>query len=308
MRKYLYGKAALDRWDIPFFRGLIEEKLSVFPKEEIIFTDRQMYYSRKFRQIKCTRPEVEEFCHDGVASLPLLYLRAASEYSFNRYVLLGTQICAHRENAPPLCTLNELRHCAFKLYKFSGRKKALHALDYVRENSYSPMESILCLSLTLPNTCGGMGIPGLSMNFPIQLRKYKSKLFIADILHARTRSIIEFDSFEHHNNSDSFSRDSVRAADLESEGYKVISVKPKQVYDIKNYEVLMRNIARCVGKRIEIRTDRFIEGFIELREIYRGVYRNYVPLQRFIRRCEIPDFPGVDAMYQKYLDKWRAKR
>lgn len=167
------------------------------------------------------------------------------------------------------------------------------------------MESLICTDLTLPNTHGGIGITGLQMNVPIYLRKYKSAQYVADILHIRTRTIIEFDSFEHHNNSGSFSYDAVRAADLESEGYKVISVKSKQIYDLKNYEILMRNIARSVGKRIQIRTAKYIEGFAEMRELYEGKNRNYVPGQRLIRKHEIPNFPGVDEVYEKYLWAWR---
>lgn len=308
MRKYLYGKAALDRWNIPCFRGLVENPDACFPEEEIVFQDPSSYYSRRIKQFKCRDPHVEEYCSDHIASLPLLFLRAAGLYSFSRHVLLGTQICANREDGPPLATVKELRECARKLEGFAGRNQTLRALRYVREHSHSPMESLLCLLLTLPNSCGGMGIDGLRMNVPIRTRKYKSKVFIADFLHARTRSIIEFDSFHYHNNTFSFSADNIRAADLEAEGYKVISVKPGQLNDIRNYEVLMRNIARAVGKRILIRSEKFIEGFVELRELYSRTYRNYTPGMRFIRRHEIPRFPGVGKVYEKYRQNFYQKQ
>ena len=48
-------------------------------------------------------------------TLPLVFLQVALEYTIHELIYLGLQICSHRENGSPLCSVQDLYACAKKL-------------------------------------------------------------------------------------------------------------------------------------------------------------------------------------------------
>lgn len=303
VRKYLCGKRALEYWKVPHLRGNIELKDTTFPLEYVVFTSKPLYRPQRARLHTCRIPGAEKYTRQGVCALPLVYLQVANDYSIHELIYLGLQLCSYREKQPPLCTVKELRQCAEELQGHRGRRKALRAIRYLDEGSRSPMESILYMMLRLPNALGGCGFKEIRFNHRIKLKKSR-RVYYADLYVPSCKLDIEYDSQTHHNQPEAFSKDAIRSANLESEGYQMISVRPEQILDLKHFETLARNLSRRIGKQIRIRARKFIESFSALRDLLLNeacAIRSRFKRTRFL---EVPRFPGVSAIYEIYSEAW----
>ena len=123
------------------------------------------------------------------------------------------------------------------------------------------MESRLYMHLCLPNFLGGCAFPKAVLNKPV---KVDSKQYYLDLYFPDTRLGIEYDSYEYHNNSKSFSQDNLRDAKLRTAGYRLIHVTPGQLNDLEGFQDLVVNISRQLKKPIVIRTTKFFEPFKEI--------------------------------------------
>lgn len=302
---YWYGKSGLDRLNVPYFRGTIEPGEGKIQREIITFDPNYNYYDREgYITHRSALWEASLFTAKGTCTPPLLYLQCAQQYSILRQIYLGYQLCAYREGQEPLSTVKKLEFCARKLKGYPGRKKTLRALKYVREGSRSPMESIICMFFSLPYALGGIGIKEVCLNYPIRVGETTR---FADFYFPSIDQIVEYDSFTHHNNSVSFSNDSMRATRLESHGYRVLSIKPKQLFDLQEFTVLTTYLARLLKKRINIRSTSFIPSFTELRALLTQSREAYYPSNRCIRLDELPAYPGMQKLHQRYLKIWWEK-
>ena len=303
IQKYLCGKRALDYWKVPHVRGNLELEETVFPLEYVIFTSKPLYRPQRALLRTCRIPGAEKYTQQGVCTLPLVFLQVANDYSIHELIYLGLQICSYRENQPPLCTVKELRQCAEKLHGHRGRRKALRAIRYLDEGSRSPMESILYMMLRLPNALGGCGFTEIKLNHKIQLKKSRH-IYYADLYVPSCKLDIEYDSQTYHNKPEAFSKDAIRSAHLEAEGYQVISVRPEQLVDLKHFETLARNLSRRIGKQIRIRARKFIESFTALRDLLLNKACAIRSRFKRTRYLEIPRFPGISAIYELYSAAW----
>ena len=304
LRKYICGKKALDYWNVPNLRGVIEPENAEFPLEHVIFTDRSLYRPQGITIHTCRIKGAEHYTKKGVCTLPLVFLQVALEYTIHELIYLGLQICSHRENGSPLCSVQDLYACAKKLKGHRGRQKALRAIRYLDNGSRSPMESILYMYLRLPNALGGCAFTEIQLNRKLSLRK-SGKTYIADLYVPSCKLDIEYDSQTHHDNPAAYSKDSIRAAHLEDEGYQILSVKPIQLYNLKHFETLAKNIARRIGKRIRIRARKFFDSFAALRDLLTNERHRIRSRFKKTGSFEYPNFPGVVRMYPVYLDAWK---
>ncbi|MGI6616837.1 MAG: DUF559 domain-containing protein [Saccharofermentanales bacterium] len=304
LRKYICGKKALDYWNVPNLRGVIEPENAEFPLEHVIFTDRSLYRPQGITIHTCRIKGAEHYTKKGVCTLPLVFLQVALEYTIHELIYLGLQICSHRENGSPLCSVQDLYACAKKLKGHRGRQKALRAIRYLDNGSRSPMESILYMYLRLPNALGGCAFTEIRLNRKLSLRK-SGKTYIADLYVPSCKLDIEYDSQTHHDNPSAYSKDSIRAAHLEDEGYQILSVKPIQLYNLKHFETLAKNIARRIGKRIRIRARKFFDSFAALRDLLTNERHRIRSRFKKTGSFEYPNFPGVVRMYPVYLDAWK---
>ncbi len=69
---------------------------------------------------------------------------------------------------------------------------------------------------------------------------------------------IEYDSYAFHNSMDSWIKDARRLATLEKGGYRVISINTEQLYNNQALGEVVQVIAKCLGKRIQIRSPRYV--------------------------------------------------
>ena len=173
-----------------------------------------------------------------------------------------------------------------------GRQKALQAIPYIQNNSGSPMESRLYMHLCLPNFLGGCAFPKAVLNKPV---KVDSKQYYLDLYFPDTRLGIEYDSYEYHNNSKSFSQDNLRDAKLRTAGYRLIHVTPGQLNDLEGFQDLVVNISRQLKKPIVIRTTKFFKPFKEIFYFFKPT--GYAPITVF----DVPQFNGANRAYQEYL-------
>jgi len=123
VKKYVYGKPALDYWRVPSIRGNIEPVDMIFPDEYVIFTDKPIYRPDRAIIHTCSIPGANKYVKERACTLPLVFLQVALEYSILELIFLGLQICSYREGDQPRCTVEELRACAEELRGHRGRRK-----------------------------------------------------------------------------------------------------------------------------------------------------------------------------------------
>ena len=303
VKKYIYGKAALDYWDVPAIRGKIEPPDIIFPEEYVIFTNKPIYRPDRAKIHTCSISGAEKYVEGQACTLPLVFLQVAQEYSIHELIFLGLQICSYREGNRPLSSVEELHACAEELRGHRGRRKALRAIRYLENNSRSPMESILYMFLRLPNALGGCGFNEIVLNEKIVLDG-GNKTYFADLYVPSCKLDIEYDSEEFHNNPLALTRDRERAAHLEAEGYRVVSVGYSQLNDLKAFRNLTRQLSRLIGKRIYIRARKFFESFVALRDLLLKKGLSMHSRFRKIHWREVPRFFGTRTAYKAYLAAW----
>ncbi|MGI6506992.1 MAG: endonuclease domain-containing protein [Saccharofermentanales bacterium] len=303
VEKYIYGKSALDYWGVPAIRGKIEPPDIIFPEEYVIFTDKPLYRPDSATIHTCSIPGADQYVDGKACTLPLVFLQVALSYSVHELIYLGLQCCSYREGDRPRCTVEELRACAEKLRGHRGRRKALRAIRYLENNSRSPMESILYMFLRLPNALGGCGFNEIVLNERIDLDN-GNKTYFADLYVPSCKLDIEYDSEEFHSSRSALSKDRERAAHLEAEGYRVVSVGYSQLTDLKAFRNLTRQLSRLIGKRIYIRARKFFENFVALRDLLLKKGNNIRSRFRRIHRNEVPWHAGVRTAYKIYLAAW----
>lgn len=200
---------------------------------------------------------------EAVSSPELVFLELAKDLTFHQRVLLGLQLCSSSPgNGKALTTSKKLKKFLSACASHAGCFDATIAMRYVVDNSWSVMESLLHMLLTLPNVRGGYGLKGASLNRCITLKKkgswQKANDLFADLYWEEAKLVVEYDSNEFHNTSGSQARDARRVITLERNGYRVVSVTTAQVYNDAALSEVAQVIAKCLGRRIRIRTPRHV--------------------------------------------------
>lgn len=134
------------------------------------------------------------------------------------------------------------------------------------------MESISYMILTLPNSMGGFGIKGAVFNYEIKLNSESAKLLgqdrcFADLYYKQARLAVEYDSFAYHHRPSEQGKDAIRSTCLSRQGIKIINLKTVQLYNKVACMDFAVNLARHLGKRIQIRSNNFKQMHAQLREL-----------------------------------------
>lgn len=209
-----------------------------------------------------------------VASPELLFLELASKLSVHRLILLGLQLCSH----PPGCkskaitTKQKIEMFLTKTAGHRGHRKALRAIKYVENGSASIMESLTYMILVLPHALGGYGLHGAVFNREIRLkgeariRLGQNRCFV-DLYYKQAKVGVEYDSFTYHNSPSEQGKDAKRSAVLQRKGVNMIHLNTIQLYEWDACRDFANNLADRLGRRIQIRTKKFDEMHILLREL-----------------------------------------
>ena len=226
-----------------------------------------------------------------VSSPEFCFFHMARELSFIKLIELGFEFCGSY-SLPAANTVNEDPNAGEKtLYDLSlltntkklslfakrmtgerGQRQVVKALQYVIDESASPMETILVMLLTLPYRLGGYGLPKPELNRRIDLsktarQKSRKDYYRCDLYWPEANLVVEYDSDLHHTGSKRITEDSQRRNALASIGKTVITVTSQQIYSTVEFERVVKIIATNLGKRIRDRNPKFYQARLDLRKL-----------------------------------------
>lgn len=279
MNKYLSHISAAKYWNIPYLDKVIGDELFNSPITEYTVTNpKKKYRLKDYKLYVCTQwlPEGSITNRNGmfVSSPELVFLQLATRISFQRLVLLGLQLCSHPPGRPrdAMTSKKNLEIFLKKVPKYKGCRKAQKAIKFVDDGSGSIMESIVFMIFTMPNLLGGYGLTGACLNYEVTLmneakKRLNQKKFFVDIYYKGKKVAVEYDSYAHHSNTAELGRDSIRSALIERQGIKTMHMNTAQLYNVDACDDFALNLAKCLGKRIYIRTDKYDKTKSLLRDL-----------------------------------------
>jgi len=139
-----------------------------------------------------------------VSSPEFFFFQMALEYPLAKLIELGLELCGSYSmpsidfadkgqgdseqalyNLPRLTSKKRLKAFAARMKEWPGHRLASKALQYITNDSASPMETILVILLTLPYRNGGYGLPMPELNGRIvpekKAKRFLGRVFIAEI-------------------------------------------------------------------------------------------------------------------------------
>ena len=247
-----------------------------------------------------------------------MFLQLARTLDMHRLILLGTGLCAQPggPNTRQITSVKRLRTFCHSVKGHWGRRKALQALKYVEDGARSEPEAMLFLFLRLPHRLGGFAVDGAVYNHQIWVR---GRAFFADICFPEERVIVEYNSHAFHASQGEAKRiaDLERKRLLEAAGWTVIIIETDDLYDLVNFRLKIREIARALGRRIRIRSSRFQTLFSRLRDLLPrrtdtrtiGSWRrqNQAEITEFCQAFRVPRPRPVNTLgYRVRLSRTRA--
>ena len=199
-----------------------------------------------------------------VASPEFAFLQMASILDLPHLVKLGDELCSSYRGddydvrgfmqVKPRTSVASLARYIDKMAGCKGAKAARYALRFVVGNAASPMETALVMLLCLPKRYGGYGLPLPEMNGVIDLNERAADMvgkryFRCDLLWARFRVAIEYDSDMFHTGKEKIANDSVRRNVLGFMGINVITVTRSQLYSASGMQSIAEQLAKAMRKR-----------------------------------------------------------
>lgn len=220
-------------------------------------------------------------CDMYVSSPEFVFLQMASKVTLRQLVALGCELCgtyvllpegsAHPmslDDCPtrvaPLTNVEKIKKFVDKAGKAHGRAKALRALRYVVDGSRSPMETMAYMLLCLPPKLGGYGFPKPKMNADIPLDE-EGRLIAqrrscwGDLCWKKATLDIEYHG-DVHVGAAQMKSDVGRELGIEHMGWRVITVTSSQVLDLARFEVVAKEAAARLKKRLY---PRFLGATVE---------------------------------------------
>lgn len=279
MKEYLSSFSAAEKWDIPYLESILGVKISDAGSVYITVSEHDARFSNNGKRVhSCAlylpTGAIVKRNSSSVSSPELLFLELASKLSIHRVILLGLQLCSHPPGLPSkaITTTQKLRAFLSKTPGHRGHRKAFRAVKYVANGSASIMESLAYMILTLPHSLGGFGLNGAVFNHEIKLnnearvRLGQNRCFI-DLYYKQAKLAVEYESFAYHNSPSEQGKDVLRSAALERQGIDVMRLSTIQLYDQDACREFAYNLAARLGKRMQIRTKKFAEMHILMREL-----------------------------------------
>ena len=214
-----------------------------------------------------------------IVSPELAFVQMGAEMPFDEHVKLGLRLCADyalrggeivQTSAP-----TSRRQIQRFVDRFEGRwgaKGSRRTLSYVADGSGSPMESHSTMLSCLPRTNGGYRFSLPELNRLIELDRATAQMvpqryFKCDLYWPRQKVAIEYDSDAFHTGSDRIMADSLRRNALKHMGIKVTTVGRQQIMDSRMFDIVMRQIAKDLGRRIYEPFAPPLEAVVRLRNL-----------------------------------------
>jgi len=204
-----------------------------------------------------------------VSSPELCFLQMAGELPLIDLVVLGFEFCGSyrlgRQSEPeqglradrPLSSVAKLSAYLEKTAGLRGHKNAAYALKFIVDRSASPMETALCMLLTLPCRLGGYGLPQPQLNYGLGASNKTRKIgpsrgseFYGDLYWPEQRVDVEYDSDAYHNERKARTKDGARRNALTVAGETVLTVSRDQIMQTAELRTVARELSALLGKRL----------------------------------------------------------
>ncbi|MDI9497151.1 MAG: DUF559 domain-containing protein [Bacillota bacterium] len=266
MKHYRSHFSALAYWPVPLAHEFFREQIREAGDKQQLILDRGGRTRRGDHQhILCSTPIPDGgLLHRrdmGIVSPEMLFVQLANELDDIELIILGDLLCSRpdRYRTPALTRHRRLFDFATAAYGLRGRRRALEALRYVKEDASSIMEVFLDLLIGLPNYLGGLGITGGVLNAPVPLTAESSvalrqHICYIDYAFPEQRIGYEYQGQYHDRNTD---HDSSRAMALQRMGYTIVTVTRSQLYDDRRRAQLLEHCLKLHGKRWQLRTEKY---------------------------------------------------
>ena len=206
-----------------------------------------------------------------VSSPEFVFLQMASRLTVRQLIALGCELCGTYVLLPesithpmaadespkrvaPLTNVDKIQSFVMEAKKARGRAKALRALRYVVDGSRSPMETMTYILLCLPPMLGGYGIPKPVMNFEIELDAEGRSIAgrgtcYGDLCWPLHQLDLEYHG-EVHVGAAQMKSDVGRELGIEHMQWRVMTVTSPQILDLERFEVVAKQVADHLGKRL----------------------------------------------------------
>lgn len=209
--------------------------------------------------------------HVLVPTPELCFLQMARALSLHELIQLGFELCGTyappapdteylRTRTTPLTTVERMASLVALLPGAAGHKRAMRALEFVRDNARSPMETVSAMLLGLPRRIGGKGLPGMALNYRVDLDRQGQKLahrsyLLCDLFWPEARLDVEYEGREFHSGEHNMASDKNRANALKHMGVSTISLFDEHMRDEDALDTVVADIARILRFRIRPLTD-----------------------------------------------------
>lgn len=209
--------------------------------------------------------------HVLVPTPELCFLQMARSLSLHELIQLGFELCGTyappapgtehlRTRATPLTTAKRMASFVERLPGAAGHKRAMRALEFVRDNARSPMETVSAMLLGLPRRIGGKGLPGMALNYRIDLDRQGQKLahrsyLLCDLFWPEAHLDVEYEGREFHSGERNMASDKNRANALKHMGISTLSLFDEHIRDEDALDAVVADIARTLHFRLRPLTD-----------------------------------------------------
>lgn len=206
-----------------------------------------------------------------ISSPEFTFLQMASKLPLEQLIALGCELCGQYVLLPenvthpssidempkrlyPLTNTDRIAALIATVGKAKGKDKAIRALKYVVEGSRSPMETMVYMLLCLPVMLGGYGLPKPELNATIPLDD-EAKVIArrrhceGDLCWPDDCLDIEYHG-EVHVGAVQMKSDVGRELGIEHMGWRVITITSPQVFDPEQFDVVAKEAAKRIRKRL----------------------------------------------------------
>lgn len=204
-----------------------------------------------------------------VSTPALAFIQSATqEKSMYALLVLGYELCGSYQigradegttyQIPPLMSVCELRKYVARNPSIDGARKVARMLRYLADNSASPRETQLALTMGLPIMYGGYGLGIPCMNYEIKASNAARSIsgrasFRCDLCWPNSKLDVEYQSREMHEGEVSRIKDSRRTNALVAMDWTVACVTNEELNSLAATDIIAQTLRRQLGIRTQIR-------------------------------------------------------
>lgn len=221
-----------------------------------------------------------------VSKPELVFFETAKLCSLSETVFIGNLLCANfvydntesvkQRDRKAVTTVKKIKTYLEKMENVKGIKKAKLAAKYIIDNCYSIREAELATMAMLPIRYGGYGMPSFEMNGKVlTYNEYRNslgrKIIRCDLVWAKERVIVEYESNLTHLDKDQHYYDKKRSSALSGSGYKVISVTNDDVNSFSKIDDTFFMLRKLLHER---RNQKEFDCYLDIRyEVYKSIFK-----------------------------------